>query len=324
MPRAAAPPPGRPDVVDIDAFLAARAAEGAARNTLAAYRRDLMDAAAHLARAETSLMNAKREDLTGYLAHLSDEGLSTATRARRLAAIKGFFAFTAAEARRRDDPAEALPAVRRARTPPTPPAAEEIDRMAAAAALGGAANLEPRAAAQALCLLELLYGSGLRVSEVCALPVAALTAAARAQAAGSPASVIVSGKGGRERLAPVSREALSAFEAWRPHRRPEASPFVFPGRRTGAPLARETACRIVKKLGAAAGLRGGSPSPHDLRHAFATHLLDGGADLRAIQTLLGHADISTTEIYTHVAIGRLKSLVFQKHPLAQKQARHTR
>lgn len=294
---------------EIEAFLAARAAEGAALNTVAAYRRDLAAIAAAL---PAPLSRASAEAIVGHFESLEASDLSPRTRARRLSALRGFYAFARAEGWRRDDPTEPL----RGRTPrrllPKPLSRDEIDSL-----LWAARRLPTAVALRALSLIELLYGSGLRVSEAASLPAATAAQALKAHKRGEPAMMRIIGKGGRERLAPLSAGAIEALEEWLSVRRGDASSYLFPSQGRSGHLSREAVFQLLKRLAAIAGLPAERVHPHALRHAFATHLLEGGADLRSIQLLLGHADIAATEIYTHVAHGRRERLVFEKHPLAE-------
>lgn len=296
------------------AFLDAIAAErAAAANTLAAYARDLDDLGAFLTARGRDWAGAERADLDAWLVDLDARGMAAATRARRLSAARQFFRFVWEEGWRRDDPAARLTGPRRARALPRTLGVAEVDRMFAAVEgyASGSARLRAR------CLLELVYATGMRVSELVGLPAAA--------ARGDPATMLVRGKGGRERLVPLTEPARRALAEWLAARdaaeaaRPRGakpSPWLFPSRAAEGHLTRAAFFAMVKEIAAAAGLDPAAVSPHTLRHAFATHLLANGADLRAIQELLGHADVSTTEIYTHVLDARLKALV-ARHPLAQ-------
>ena len=295
----------------ISAFLEAAAAErDAARNTRLAYGRDLLDFASFLAQRGSHFRTAAQADVEGYLVECDARGLARATRARRLASVRALFRFAHAEGWRADDPALRLGGPgRAARLPKTLTQAEVLALIAAAERIGpGPARV------QTLCLLELLYATGLRVSELVTLPLAAVR--------GDPATILVRGKGGRERMVPLSDTARRAIAAWIAHIDSAAAPrgagrFLFPGRGKAGHLARERVFLMLKGLAAAAGIDPARVSPHVLRHAFATHLLAGGADLRSIQTMLGHADLSTTEIYTHVLDERLRDLVKTHHPLAR-------
>jgi len=302
----------------IGPFLEAMAAErGAAANTLAAYRRDLAHYATWLARDGRAAERAGRAEIEAYLAALEADGMSPATRARRLAAIRQFYRFALSEGWRADDPAARIGGPRPPRRLPKTLSVAEVDRLLAAArAWPGGAEKRGRL----LCLVELLYATGMRVSELVSLPAAA--------ARGNPRMILVTGKGGRERMVPLSPPARAALADWlglrdaaeaerrRAGGRP--SPWLFPSRSKGGHLTRIGFYLALKEVAAAAGLDPSVISPHTLRHAFATHLLANGADLRSIQQLLGHADVSTTEIYTHVLDERLKALVLEKHPLARE------
>jgi len=306
------------DGARIEAFLEMLAAERGARpNTLAAYRRDLDDARAQMG---DGLCRAHAEDLEAYAAGLSRRGLSAATAARRLSALRQFFRFLLLEGDRGDNPSARLASPRQGRALPKTLSAEEAARLLTAAA----ADDDP-IARRDRAILELLYGSGMRVSEVVALP---LTAAPRP----GPRMLAVRGKGGRERMAPLAPTTLAAIEAHlatRAQLLPASGPardsaakalFPSPKARDGR-LTRRRVQQIVEACALAANLDPAKVSPHVLRHAFATHLVEGGADLRIVQTLLGHADIATTQIYTHVADGRLRKVVESAHPLARKKPR---
>ena len=298
-------PVGRSDAAMIDRYLAMLAAErGAARNTLLAYRNDLEDAAARLG----NLSGADGGALSGLSQGWAS--LSASSLARKSSALRGFFGFLEAEGLRADNPSNALPrpAVRR----PLPKILSHGDVEALFAILqertaGAAANpLDLRLAA----LIELLYGSGLRASELVSLPFRAIST--------DRPYLILRGKGGRERLVPISDRARAAIAAWRPHV-PEGSLWLFPSGKSH--LSRVRLFQLVRALAAEAGIDPARVSPHVLRHAFATHLLEGGADLRALQAMLGHADIATTQIYTHVDASRLVALVNARHPLVDLKAR---
>jgi integrase/recombinase XerD len=299
-------------------FLDMLAAErGAGTNTLAAYRHDLTALDAHLARAGRTLARAATADLRGYLAALADDEFKPASVARRLSAIRQFFRFLYAENHRSDDPAAVLEGPKRGRALPKTLSIAEVDRLldCARAAVNdadqsAAARLR---AARLLCLLETVYATGLRVSELVALPA---SAARRDQAL-----LIVRGKGGKERVVPLNGAAKSAMAEYLALRDGAATPiqqtkWLFPSFGEQGHLTRQHFARDLKALAASAGIAAARISPHVLRHAFASHLLHNGADLRVVQTLLGHADISTTQIYTHVLEERLKSMVRDLHPLA--------
>ena len=293
----------------VEAFLEMLVAERDARpNTLAAYLRDLTDFAEFL--AGRGIATASSADLRAYLASLGRRGLSPRTAARRLSTLRQFHKFLYAEGLRGDDPAAALDGPRQGRRLPKVLSESEVERLLAAAR--GRAGPE---GTRRLALLELLYASGLRVSELISLPLAAVRR--------DPRVIFVRGKGGRERLVPLGEPARAAVAAYLPLRRhflPEQaeSPWLFPSGGREGHLTRQRVGQLLKALAVEAGIARDKVSPHVLRHAFATHLLDHGADLRALQQMLGHADISTTQIYTHVLDERLKTLVQDRHPLARR------
>lgn len=330
-PAPAAPGPGRPgrkarsaassaDMRRISAFLDAQAAEaGAARNTLLAYGRDLADFAAFTGHRGLTLATVAREDIETYLSRCEAEGLSRATRARRLSAIRQFTRFALEEGWRDDDPAIRLTGPGRSQRLPRVLSQPEIARLFDAASQHGAT---PEERARNLAALELAYATGMRVSELVALPAASLR--------GEPQLLLIRGKGGRERMVPLTAPARSAAAAWlalRDAAGPETplgrlvagkgARWLFPAASAAGHMTRQAFHGMLASLAAAAGFPAGKVTPHVLRHAFATHLLEGGADLRAIQALLGHADLGTTEIYTHVLDERLRELVLTRHPLAQ-------
>jgi integrase/recombinase XerD len=285
------------------AFLAMLAAErGAALNTLAAYRRDLGQAE----EAIGDLAEASRDSVAGLAGEWAN--LAPASVARKASALRQFFGFAVDEGWRRDDPSGALPAPRLRRPLPKVMGHDQIAALFARAE-DEAAGDEPRAV-RLLTLIELLYGSGLRATELVSLPISAVPRDAP--------FLTVTGKGGTTRLVPVGGRALEAVARW-VTLRPQTplSRYLFPSGTTGH-LSRVRLFQLVKALAARAGLDPASISPHVLRHAFATHLLEGGADLRVLQTLLGHADIATTQIYTHVDAARLVALVNSRHPLASR------
>lgn len=301
----------------VELFLDMLAAErGASRNTLAAYRRDLADFSAHLAATHKGIGTAATGDLRAYLSILAARGLRPASVARRLSALRQLYRFLSAEGRRGDDPAAVLEGPKRARPLPKVLTIGEVEKLLAAARDAmKAESAEARLrAARLLCLLEVLYATGLRVSELVALPAAAARRDLR--------MLIVRGKGGRERMVPLNGAAKRAMADYLKllgeGERKAPSKWLFPSTGASGHLTRQHFARELKTLAAAAGLRVNQVSPHVLRHAFASHLLQNGADLRSVQTLLGHADISTTQIYTHVLDERLKSLVRDLHPLAER------
>jgi integrase/recombinase XerD len=300
-------------------FLDMLAAErGAGRNTLEAYTRDLDDLAHHLADTRTTIAAATTADLRAYLATLSRRSFKASSVARRLSAVRQLFRFLYAEGHRRDDPAAVIEGPKRGRPLPKVLSIDEVDRLLAAA--HGAAADAARSEAERLralrlaCLLEVLYATGLRVSELIALPASAARRDER--------MLVVRGKGGKERLVPLNEAAKRAMRAYLDRLaemdRDTGSKWLFPSFGESGHLTRQHAARELKALAAAAGILAERLSPHVLRHAFASHLLQNGADLRIVQTLLGHADISTTQIYTHVLDERLKSLVRDLHPLAEE------
>jgi integrase/recombinase XerD len=315
-------PAQNPDASLIALFLDMLAAErGAGENTLAAYGRDLADFSAHLGARGRIIANAVTDDVRSYLGALGKRGFAATSMARRLSAIRQLYRFLYAEGRRGDDPAAIIEGPKRGRTIPKILSIGEVDGLlvAARAAMGGDRPLPERLRALRLtCLLELVYATGLRVSELVALPQSAAERSAR--------MLVVRGKGGRERLVPLNEAAKSAMTEYRallaqaagPNKanRPNAK-WLFPSFGESGHITRQHFARELKSLAAAAGLRAEQVSPHVLRHAFASHLLHNGADLRIVQTLLGHADISTTQIYTHVLEERLKSLVRDLHPLGE-------
>ena len=286
-----------------EAFLDMLAAErGAAANTLSAYRRDLEGVEALIG----DLAKASREDVQKLAAVWS--GLAPSTVARKTSALRQFFGFAVDEGWRSDDPSPVLPKPRTRRPLPKVLSHEEIDRLFERAEME--AESKKSAAVRQLALLELLYGSGLRASELVSLPVSAVPRDAP--------MITVMGKGGQARMVPVSERARQALASWLEVRsigRDAKSRFLFPSRRNH--LTRIRLYQVLKELAVRADIDPGLISPHVLRHAFATHLLEGGADLRVLQTLLGHADISTTQIYTHVDAARLVALVNARHPLAR-------
>lgn len=294
----------------IEAFLEMMAVErDASPHTLSAYGRDLADAEMALSDAG-GLMKADAEAVEGWFADLSRRGLSAATAARRRSSARQFYRFALAEGWRTDDPSRRLDAPKQGRSLPKVLSRDEIDALLAASAARDAA-----AGLRLVALVEMAYASGLRVSELLGLKVEAVRR--------DPAYLIVRGKGGKERLAPLNAAAREAIKAWLiardAKRKPDApdSPWLFPSSgRTGHLTPRRFA-QLLDEAAIMAGIDPARVSPHVLRHAFATHLLEGGADLRVVQTLLGHVDIATTQIYTHVATDRLAQVVHQNHPLAR-------
>ncbi len=307
-----------------DAFLEMLAAErGAAANTLDAYRRDLEHCEEFLSGRRRNLGDAETDDLRAYLRFLTASGMAPRTAARRLSALRQFYRFLYEDRLRADDPTTGLESPRQGQPLPKILSEAEVERLLEAAR----ADSSPEGT-RLTTLLELLYATGLRVSELVSLP---LSATAR-----DPRVLLVQGKGGRERLVPLSvpaREALSTYREIRTSFlmsklaakraggakvRPPESPWLFPSRGKSGHLTRHRVGQLLKDLAIAAGIDPAKVSPHVMRHAFASHLLDHGADLRAVQKMLGHADISTTQIYTHVLTERMKSLVLNHHPLSAK------
>jgi integrase/recombinase XerD len=288
------------------------AERAAAANTLTAYAKDLADVHAFLAARGRNLAGAMAEDMEAYFRDLSARGLSAATASRRRSAARQFYRFVLGEGWRADDPTTRVEAPRRGRPLPKVLTRDEARRLIeAASARDGAAG------ARLGAMVELLYASGLRISELVALPLAPFVQDAT--------YLIVTGKGGKDRLAPLSESARAAVRVYLPHRQSflpkgvKASPWLFPSRARGGRLTTRRFAQLLDEAALDAGLDPAKVSPHVLRHAFATHLLEGGADLRVVQTLLGHADIATTQIYTHVAQDRLREVVETKHPLSSRR-----
>jgi len=294
----------------IEAFLEMMVVErDASPHTLAAYGRDLADAQAWLDDAG-GLLKADETALEAWFADLSRRGLSAATAARRRASVRQFYRFALGEGWRQDDPSRRIDAPRQGRPLPKILSRDEVEAiLQASARLDGAAGL------RLLVLIEMAYASGMRVSELLALKVEAVRR--------DPAYLIVRGKGGKERLAPLNPSARLAIRRWldardagRDPKKPD-SPWMFPSHGKTGHLTPRRFAQLLDQAAISAGIDPARVSPHVLRHAFATHLLEGGADLRVVQTLLGHSDISTTQIYTHVATDHLAKLVHEKHPLAR-------
>ncbi|WP_343070003.1 tyrosine recombinase [Jannaschia sp. Os4] len=300
----------------IERFLEAQAAErGAALNSLLAYRRDLTAFADHLAAAGGALLAVDKPAIERFLVACEAEGLAASTRARRLSAIRGLTRFMHEEGLRPDDPAIKLRGPTKPKALPKTLSEAEVEALLAAA---GTTAPSEEGRLRDSCLMQLLYATGMRVTELVSLPVSA--------ARGDPRMLLVRGKGGKERMVPLSAQARAALAAWlrardaaddaaRAEGRP-GSARLFPSRGKAGHVTRAWFHGRLKTFAARAGVEPSKVSPHVLRHAFATHLLQGGADLRAIQAMLGHADISTTEIYTHVLESRLRDLVLTHHPLA--------
>ena len=294
----------------IEAFLEMMAVErDASPHTLSAYGRDLADAEAGIT---GGLMAGDEAGVEAWYADLGRRALSPATQARRRSAVRQFYRFALGEGWRADDPSRRLDAPKQGRSLPRTLSGDEVERLLTAAATrDGAAGL------RMVALVELAYASGLRVSELLGLKVEAVRR--------DPAFLIIRGKGGKERLAPLNASARAAVKAWliardaaRPEKAPD-SPWLFPSASAKGHLTPRRFAQLLDQAALDAGIDPARVSPHVLRHAFATHLLEGGADLRVVQTLLGHADIATTQIYTHVATDRLAHVVRDKHPLAREE-----
>ena len=308
----------------IGLFLDMLAAEqGAGENTLDAYRRDLTDLSEFLARTGQGFAGVTTEGLRAYLSDLDNRGFKSSSVARRLSALRHLFRFLLNERIRSDDPAAILSGPKRGRSLPKVLSIADVDRMLSHAKQATqAADASPSQQLRAMrlyCLLEVLYATGLRVSELVTLPRSAATRDAR--------MIVVRGKGAKERLVPLndaSRAAMADYLAamaagkGTKSKASLASKWLFPSFGESGHLTRQHFARDLKDLAVAAGLSARQVSPHVLRHAFASHLLHNGADLRIVQTLLGHTDISTTQIYTHVVEERLKAMVRDLHPLAEK------
>ena len=307
----------------LDAFLDMLASErGAARNTLDAYRRDLTDFLDGIGRSELPLDDVAPSHVIAHLRTLDDNGLGTSSRARKLSALRQFFKFLVAEDLIGEDPAHGLTGPRKTASLPKILSVAEVDRLLDTAK-ARTRDIKGRDLVRALrlhALLELLYATGMRVTELVSLP--------RTVLAGDERVFTITGKGGRERLVPLNSSARAALARYLDVGRDPAAgvapmlktKWLFPSKAAGGYLTRQRFAQELKELAASAGLDPERVSPHVLRHAFASHLLDRGADLRAVQQLLGHADISTTQIYTHVLEERLRRLVLDHHPLAKRLA----
>jgi len=296
------------DQARIEAFLEMMSAErGASPNTLDAYGRDLLDASGYLG---GDLCGADARDLSGWLQSLAKDGLAASTQARKLSSLKRFFRFLFEERDRKDDPTSKLDAPKVTRDVPNVLSREQVDAL-----LQSCAD-DPRMT----CLLELLYGAGLRVSELVSLRLGNLPR--RRLGLWETREMIIRGKGGKERLCPLGAPALLALRNWLEVRDGDkhgtgSADFLFPSRGKAGHLTRRRLAQMLEALARKAGLNPAQVHPHALRHAYATHLLQGGADLRSVQTLLGHADIATTQIYTHVLTDELAELLETSHPMAQ-------
>jgi integrase/recombinase XerD len=301
----------------ISAFLEAQAAElDAATNTQLAYARDLTDFADWLGNGQKHFADVTQGDVEAYLISCEAQGLAKSTRARRLSAIRQLFRFSFEEGWRTDNPAIRMKGPGKDQRLPKVLDMPDVQRLIDAARKG------PQDIRRNTCLMELLYATGMRVSELVGLPVAAVR--------GNPRMLLVKGKGGKERMVPLSPPAREAITDWLAERdRSEeitrkagkpASKFLFPSHGKDGHMTRQRFFVLIKELAILAGVSPTRVTPHTLRHAFATHLLANGADLRSIQTMLGHADVATTEIYTHVVDERLRDLVLTHHPLAKGKA----
>jgi len=305
----------------ISLFLEAQAAErGAAENTLHAYARDLTDFHDWITNKSYTLETASQSDVEAYLIHCDTQGMAKSTRARRLSAIKQLYRFAFEDRLREDNPAIRIKGPGHDKRLPKTLTEAEVDRLLDAARQHGRNQNDKT---RNTCLMELLYATGMRVTELVSLPVSA--------SRGDPRMLMVRGKGGKERMVPLSPPARTALTDWlalRDAREDSSrenggtvSQYLFPSSGKLGHLTRHRFYALIKELAVFGGVSPNKVTPHTLRHAFATHLLANGADLRSIQTLLGHADVATTEIYTHVLDERLKALVMDHHPLAQDDTR---
>jgi integrase/recombinase XerD len=301
----------------ISAFLEAQSAEaGAATNTLLAYGRDLQGVADWMADRGKDFQTLSISEVEAYLMHCDANGLALSTRARKLSALKQLYRFAFEEGWRDDNPAAQIKGPGRPKKIPKTLSFADVEALLHAA---GRVGRSPADRDRNLCMMELLYATGMRVTELVSLPIAI--------ARGNPETLLIRGKGGKERLVPLSHSARAALAVWIERRDQiektrtkggsDPSRFLFPSRGKSGHLTRHNFFLLIKKIALHCGLNPDAVTPHTLRHAFATHLLENGADLRSIQTLLGHADIATTEIYTHVLDARLTALVQSAHPLAR-------
>lgn len=311
----------------VDGFLRMLAAErGASTHTLEAYRRDLADYLAFLAAKRNHPLHIKTDLIRSYLSDLEARGFKASSAARRLSSLRQFHRFLCAEGHRQDDPSLVLEGPRKGRPLPKILSVAEVETLLTSAQRAAMGGVEDAASsshkklknARLYCLLEILYATGLRVSELVALPASA--------ARGREPVLIIRGKGKRERLVPLSAPALESMTHFRQlmaekesHVKGPSLPWLFPSDSDSGHLTRQAFARELKDLAVAVGIAAHRISPHVLRHAFASHLLQNGADLRVVQELLGHADVSTTQIYTHVLDERLKSMVQDLHPLSDAQ-----
>lgn len=302
----------------IDNFLEMMSAErGASANTLEAYRRDLEWADDELQSHGTTLLSTDRERLIKILSDMQDQGFAATSQARRLSTLRQFFQFLYAEGLRIDDPSSDIDAPKKETRLPKIINEEQVTRLLdlaeTEARRGDLSPTEHKKAARLHTIVELLYATGLRISELVSLPVRSCL--------GNPDFILVRGKGSKERMVPISDKAKEALIHWlslRDQTKYNESPYLFPAHSDQGYVARQFVARELKVLAGKAGINIGTISPHVLRHAFASHLLQHGANLRVVQQLLGHSDISTTQIYTHVLEERLQRLVNEHHPLAEK------
>jgi integrase/recombinase XerD len=305
----------------MEAFLhMMRAERGASHNTISAYAADLREISAFLATRRATFLTCSRQNLGAFFADRAESGLAANSAVRKLSCLKRFTQFLVAEGLRADDPARLIDGAKARRKLPATLSIAEVDLLLTAAH-EAAEPSTPGAGRRALrlaCLLELLYGTGLRVSELVSLPRSALR--------GDRMMLPVKGKGGRERILPLNQKARDSLDKWleatRSTESAAKSKWLFPSWSEEGHLTRQKFARDLKALGARIGIDEERLSPHVLRHAFATHLLDRGVDLRVLQTLLGHSDISTTQIYTHVMEDRLRQTVFDFHPLSERAEPH--
>jgi integrase/recombinase XerD len=313
----------------VERFLEMLSAErGASVNTLDAYSRDLMSFASFAHRRDRSLEQATTDDIRNFITRMVEEGLAASSRARRLSAIKQFYRFLLTDRVRPDDPAAMVGGPKREAALPKTLSIDEIDLLLQAARrrVDESRNGQRLKALRLYCLLEILYATGMRVSELVAL--------ARSALVGDERTLMIKGKGGRQRMVPLSAPAREALVIYLAERdavsggAPDvhgvvaaaASPWLFPSWGQQGHLTRQRLAQELKILAIQAGIEPSRVSPHVLRHAFASHMLERGADLRSVQKLLGHADISTTQVYTHVLEGRLRQIVHENHPLAEQLA----
>jgi integrase/recombinase XerD len=303
----------------IENFLEMMSAErGAALNTVEAYRRDLDDTAEFLVSRGVKLFDAGAQDIRAAMADLSKRDFAVASQARHLSSLRQFYRFLYGEGHRGDDPTAIIDGPKRQRPLPKTLDVDAVSKMLDLAEDDANAEAETASAAKRLhAMVETLYATGLRVSELVALPVTAARA--------DREYVLLKGKGGKERIVPLSGKSKTALATWIAARNLDAaqeqSPWLFPAKSETGYVARQVFARELKLLGARAGISGAFLSPHVMRHAFASHLLQNGADLRVVQELLGHADISTTQIYTHVLSEKLQRLVEDHHPLSDSAAK---